>query len=76
MLGRLQMTIDECIETSLRLYYMRFERASRLSIDILGKLRPSLPHKNASAFENAFLEVLHAEGLARDTPFTFDGVST
>jgi hypothetical protein len=75
LLGRLQMTIDDCIAISRHLYSI-FQHTSRLSVDILGKLRPSLPRKNASLFEHAVLELLHAQGLARDTPFTFDGVST
>jgi hypothetical protein len=66
MLGRLEMSVEECIDAYAKLMKHVFEKANRSFISILGGVKPRFSSK---ALENAISQVLKARGIPVDEKF-------
>lgn len=65
MLGRLEMSVDECIDAYNQLASNVFgSRAHNLLIDMKGKIQSKYSSKN---LETSILRILHQRGLSKDT---------
>ena len=67
MLGRLEMSVDECIDAYTTMMKHVFEKkANRSFISILGGVQPRFSSK---ALENAISQVLRARGISVNEKF-------
>ncbi|KAF2815391.1 uncharacterized protein BDZ99DRAFT_516118 [Mytilinidion resinicola] len=64
MLGRLEMSVEECIDAYKKMMEQVFEkRANRSFIGVLGGVKPRFSSK---ALEDAILEVIRGRGISVD----------
>lgn len=67
MLGRLEMSVQECIDAYTKMMRQVFEKKSNRSIiGILGGVKPRFSSK---ALENAIAQILKARGIPSDEKF-------
>jgi hypothetical protein len=67
MLGRLEMSVQECIAAYTEMMRQVFEkRANRSIIGVLGRVKPRFSSK---VLENAIARILKARGIPLDEKF-------
>jgi hypothetical protein len=67
MLGRLEMSVEECIDAYTQMMKQVFEKKANHSfISVLGGVKPRFSSK---ALENAISQVLKARGIPVDEKF-------
>jgi hypothetical protein len=66
MLGRLEMSVDECLEAFVALIPLVFGGDNRSSFLKLGNLLQVTSRFDAAALERVVKELLHRHGLDRD----------
>lgn len=67
MLGRLEMSVDECIEEYVELMATVFgARSRRIPMSWRGRIKPRFDSRN---LENAVKQVLSRKGMAEDAKF-------
>lgn len=67
MLGRLEMTVEECIDAYLRLMSQVFEkRENRSIIGVLGGVKPRF---SSNVLKDAISEVLKSQNIPLDEKF-------
>ena len=67
MLGRLEMSVEECIDAYTKMMKLVFEtKANHSFISVLGGVKPRFSSK---ALENAISQVLKARGIPVDEKF-------
>lgn len=69
MLGRLEMSVDECIDTYVNLIRTVFEKKSRWPVNLSGSVRSRF---DATKLENAVKDVVTSHG-AKETDLFNDG---
>ncbi|KAF7589700.1 hypothetical protein BBP40_003947 [Aspergillus hancockii] len=70
MLGRLEMSVDECINTYIKLIRTIFERKSRWPISLSGNVKSQF---NAMKLKDAIKEVITNHGAKETDPFNDGG---
>jgi hypothetical protein len=67
MLGRLEMSVEDCIAAYTKLMKQIFEKKdNRLYMSLFGRVKPRFSSK---ALENAIVQVLRDRGVSKDEKF-------